>query len=226
MIIGSVGFHKWTNVPVMYFRATYIVYMVLNWSLLGALIIVVMICVLVVFLLGIGLLVRSCRQRRMKKLSEPLLEEDKSCCKCCHTKGEKECCGRCHRCCLDYDVDPTRERINNSCCCNGCCSCCVDCCISCCGEKNVELPDGITANDIVMANPHHHIIYVPDPNAPVTMSNVAASPNTLSHMAGVGSLQNSRHFLYELQLHLTPSPAVFYSDLQNTTVGTERTTHT
>lgn len=28
----------------------------------------------------------------------------------------------------------------------------MDCCISCCGEKNVALPEGITANDIVTAN--------------------------------------------------------------------------
>ena len=39
-------------------------------------------------------------------------------------------------------------------------------------------------------------IYVPDPNAPVTMSNAATSSDALSHMAGVGSLQNTRHFLY------------------------------
>lgn len=71
----------------------------------------------------------------------------------------------------------------------------MDCCISCCGEKNVALPEGITANDIVTAN-RIIIIYVPDPNAPVTMSNAATSSDALSHMAGVGSLQNTRHFLY------------------------------
>ena len=45
MIVGSTGFHKWAKVPVMY-----IVFMVLNWSLLGALTIVVMICAFVPFL--------------------------------------------------------------------------------------------------------------------------------------------------------------------------------
>lgn len=132
----------------------------------------------------------------MKKEAEPLLEEEgKSCCCCCHTRGEKECCSNCHRCCIDYDVDPNRERINNSCCCNGCCTCCVDCCISCCGEKNIDLPEGIAPNDIVTVNPHHHIIYVPDPNAPVTMSNTATTSEPIPRMAGVGSFQNERHFV-------------------------------
>lgn len=50
MIVGSTGFHKWAKVPVMYFSATYLVFMVLNWSLLGTLTIVVMICAFVPFL--------------------------------------------------------------------------------------------------------------------------------------------------------------------------------
>ena len=45
-----------------------------------------------------------------------------------------------------------------------------------------------------MINPHHRIIYAPDPNAPATMTSVNQQMN-YSGLAGVGSFQNERHFV-------------------------------
>lgn len=181
MIIGSVKFHVWSNQPLHSFHSVYLVYFILCWCFLGMLLIVTLVC----------MIVEHCRRR--VKASSPLLDENEinSCCCCCHTQNGRECCGRCHHCCLGKELDSSRRRVNNSCCCDNCCPCCIDCCIDCCGDKNVPLPEGITVNDIVMVGPRHRVIYMPDPNAPVTLSNTQTVP--ISELAGVGSAD--RHFV-------------------------------
>lgn len=153
-------------------------------------------------------------------IKDPLLDDDvntKNCCCCCHSKGEKECCSRCGHCCLGYESNPNRKRINNSCCCNNCCACCIDCCVDCCGDKLTTLPEGVTDADIVYLTPTHRIIYQPDPNAPVTMSGDNAPAESLEGLAGVGAL-SGRHYVGE-QFFLMNRPAVFYSDLNHPAVG-------
>lgn len=195
LIVGSAMFKKWSHASPSGFHATYLVYLILSWCFYGSLLIVILVCTFRFFLSSIGFLVDCCRKRRSRKEEEPLIEDEgKKCCCCCHSHSERECCSRCNRCCIGYEVDPSRERINNSCCCDHCCSCCIDCCIDCCGEKKVDLPEGLSDNDIVLVNNHHRVIYTPDPNAPVTMANNNQNIN-LSGLAGVGSFQNERHFL-------------------------------
>ena len=139
------------------------------------------------------------RVKRASTIEDPLLDDDmntKNCCCCCHSKGEKECCSRCGHCCLGYESNPNRKRVNNSCCCDNCCACCIDCCVDCCGDKLKTLPEGVTDADIVYLTPTHRIIYQPDPNAPVTMSGDNATAESLEGIAGVGAL-SGRHYVYE-----------------------------
>ena len=44
MIVGSAKYRKWSNIGTHKFHSIYLVYMILSWSFLGALIIVTMIC--------------------------------------------------------------------------------------------------------------------------------------------------------------------------------------
>lgn len=79
----------------------------------------------------------------------------------------------------------------------------------------MKLPNNLTDNDIVVINPHHRVIYAPDPSTtdfsdPVTMS---STNQNLAGLSGVGSFQNNRQFLYGLMFVLMCSPAVFYSDI-------------
>lgn len=92
---------------------------------------------------------------------------------------------------MGRELDTQRQRINNSCCCDGCCPCCIDCCIDCCGEQAVALPEDLAESDVVLVAPNHRVIYAPDPDAPVTLSNEPSVP--MAELAGVGSAD--RHFV-------------------------------
>ena len=210
MIMGSVKFAAWSHQPVHAFHSVYLVYFILNWCSFAAIVIVTSICILVE---------RHQRHRSLALLSDPSASSSSSpscccssccdcccpccpCCPCCGSSGssgdvagspQRECCGRCHRCCLGRELDTQRQRINNSCCCDGCCPCCIDCCIDCCGEQAVALPENLADSDVVLVAPNHRVIYAPDPDAPVTLSN--DQPVPIAELAGVGSAD--RHFVYQ-----------------------------
>lgn len=209
MIMGSVKFAAWSHQPVHAFHSVYLVYFILNWCSFAAIVIVTSICILVE---------RHQRHRSLALLSDPSASSSSPsssscccssccdcccpccpCCPCCGSSGDvagspqRECCGRCHRCCLGRELDTQRQRINNSCCCDGCCPCCIDCCIDCCGEQAVALPENLADSDVVLVAPNHRVIYAPDPDAPVTLSN--DQPVPIAELAGVGSAD--RHFVYQ-----------------------------
>lgn len=203
LIVGSVHYNRWNQSSGTAFSTTLLVYLILSWCFFGVLFIVITICMFFNFnfyvfneLIHLGCIVECCRRRVKKEEEENLFEENRCC--CCRKQQRKECCSRCNHCCIGYEVDKSRDRINNSCCCDCCCSCCIDCCIDCCGEVKVDLPPNLTDNDIVVINDHHRVIYAPDPNAPITMSSANSINLSFHEFSGVSSLpvQDNRHFVY------------------------------
>ena len=194
MVVGSIKFNHWSHASQTKFHSVYLVYMVLSWSFLAALSIVTMVCMSFSFCLCllIGMIIYHVRLRRANRQQEPFLEDitmDSTCCCGCHRRHGKPCCPRCHRCCMGGELDYHRQRVNNSCCCNGCCPCCIDCCVDCCGDKLRVLPEGVTEHDIVYISPSHRVIYSPDPNAPAGVSlNHSSSPigESFAGLNGVG----------------------------------------
>ena len=195
LVVGSAKLPSWSLAPVSGLRVTYLVYLILSWSFLGILLIALLVCLYVSTQWCVGMIVYGCYLRRLHDQEVILEKTEKNCCCCCHTYRDRECCSRCGHCCTGYELDPTRQRINNSCCCDGCCSCCIDCCIDCCGERPVILPENISQADIVVMGPHHHVIYMPNPSAPATLSSTPTPVETMAGMTGVGAFQGGRHFV-------------------------------
>ncbi|KNB43634.1 hypothetical protein JH06_4115 [Blastocystis sp. subtype 4] len=181
MIVGSAKYRKWSNIGTHKFHSIYLVYMILSWSFLGALIIVTMICMIIY-------LVRTKRASgsRNRVVVVAIRMERKSVVVAVAIAVLDTKWIRIGSVSTIHVAAITAVLVVST---------------------VVVFPEGVTEADIVYASPSHRIIYQPDPNAPVTMSNHPPTSESFEGLAGVGTLGN-RHYV----------PAVFYSDLNNTAV--------